>query len=85
MNVEIFNYTAEFTLVCYTDGLTDTVNDQDESVSIEALKDIILKNDKAKPDFLNQALLYYAEEFKGENPFPDDIALLTLKVSDLGF
>ncbi|MBI2723005.1 MAG: SpoIIE family protein phosphatase [Bacteroidetes bacterium] len=85
MEVEIFNYTAEFTIVCYTDGLTDTVNDHDESLSVQSIENIISKNIKAKPDFINQALLYYAEEFKAENPFPDDIALLTLKVNDLGF
>jgi phosphoserine phosphatase RsbU/P len=83
--VEIFNYTSEFSLVCYTDGLTDTVNETGESVSVEDLQDIISKNIKAKPDFINKALIYYAEEFKGENDFPDDIALLTLKVNDLGF
>jgi sigma-B regulation protein RsbU (phosphoserine phosphatase) len=85
MNVEIFNYTAEFTFVCYTDGLTDTVNDAGESISVQALETIISNNNKAKPDFINQAILYYADEFKGEQPFPDDIALLTLKVNDLGF
>lgn len=85
INVETFNYTSEFTLVCYTDGLTDTSNAEDDSVSIEALKEIIAKNNKSGPEFLNEALLYFAEEFKGENEFPDDIALLTLKVSDLNF
>ena len=38
-----------------------------------------------QPEFINEALLYYAEEFKGENEFPDDIALLTLKIKDLIF
>ncbi|PBQ34096.1 hypothetical protein CNR22_20710 [Sphingobacteriaceae bacterium] len=85
INVETFNYTSEFTLVCYTDGLTDTSNMEDDSVSVEALKEIIAKNNKSGPEFLNEALLYFAEEFKGENEFPDDIALLTLKVSDLNF
>jgi phosphoserine phosphatase RsbU/P len=85
MGVEIFNYTSEFTLVCYTDGLTDTTNSHDESISVESLQNIIVNNSKAKPDFINQALLFYAEEFKGENAFPDDIALLTIKVNDLGF
>ncbi|MGZ3899942.1 MAG: GAF domain-containing SpoIIE family protein phosphatase, partial [Bacteroidia bacterium] len=55
MSVEIFNYTSEFTLVCYTDGLTDTINSHDESLSVENLETIILNNNKAKPDFLNQA------------------------------
>ena len=85
MNVEIFNYTSEFTLMCYTDGLTDTVNEENEAVSIETLQQIILKNNKSKPDFINKAILFYAEEFKNGLSFPDDIALLTLKVNDLGF
>jgi sigma-B regulation protein RsbU (phosphoserine phosphatase) len=85
ISVDTFNYTSEFTLVCYTDGLTDTANEQNESVSVDSLKEIIARNNKSKPEFLNEALLYYAEEFKGEIEFPDDIALLTLKVSDLNF
>ncbi|MBL7933995.1 MAG: PP2C family protein-serine/threonine phosphatase [Bacteroidia bacterium] len=85
IQVENFNYTSEFTLMCYTDGLTDTSNSEEESLSVDALKDIIAKNNNSKPEFLNDALLYYAEEFKGENEFPDDIAILTVKVSDLNF
>jgi phosphoserine phosphatase RsbU/P len=85
MNVEIFNYTSEFTLMCYTDGLTDTENEAGESLSIEDIQNILSKNIKSKPDLINKAILFFAEEFKGSNEFPDDIALLTLKISDLGF
>lgn len=85
INVETFNYTSEFTLLCYTDGLTDTINTEDETISVEAVKDLIEKNNKATPEFINKSILFFAEEFKGENEFPDDIALLTLKVSDLHF
>ncbi|MDI1353875.1 MAG: PP2C family protein-serine/threonine phosphatase [bacterium] len=83
--VETFNYTSEFTLVCYTDGLTDTANNLNESISVESLQEIIAKNPHSSPEFLNETLLFYAEEFKGDNDFPDDIALLTLRVSDLNF
>lgn len=85
INVETFNYTSEFTLLCYTDGLTDTINTENETISIDSVKDLIEKNNKTTPEFLNKSILFYAEEFKGENEFPDDIALLTLKVSDLHF
>lgn len=85
IEVATFDYTSEFTLVCYTDGLTDTANITDDSVSIEALQEIIEKNSKSGPEFLNRALLFYAEEFKGDVDFPDDIALLTIKVNDLNF
>lgn len=82
---EVLNYTSEFTLLCYTDGLTDTYNAHNDTVTPEALKEIMQKNNASRPEFLNKAILFYAEEFKGENDFPDDIALLTLKVRDLGF
>jgi sigma-B regulation protein RsbU (phosphoserine phosphatase) len=85
VSVEIFNYSSEFALVCYTDGLTDTVNSAGESISVQEIQEIIRRNGKARPDFINQAIIYFAEEFKGENDFPDDIALLTVKVNDLGF
>jgi sigma-B regulation protein RsbU (phosphoserine phosphatase) len=85
INVEIFNYTSEFTLLCYTDGLTDTINSEKETISVESIEDLIRKNNKSTPDFLNKTILFYAEEFKGDIEFPDDIALLTLKVSDLNF
>jgi sigma-B regulation protein RsbU (phosphoserine phosphatase) len=85
VNVEIFNYTSEFTLLCYTDGLTDTFDNNGTTIPIEKIKEMLANNSKSTPDFINNALLFYAEDFKAENDFPDDIALLTLKVSDLGF
>jgi sigma-B regulation protein RsbU (phosphoserine phosphatase) len=85
IQVETFNYTSEFTLVCYTDGLTDTANSTDDNLSIEALKEIVVKNYRFKPEYINDAILAFATEFKGDNEFPDDIALLSLKVSDLNF
>ncbi len=85
IEVGSFNYTSEFMVMCYTDGLTDTYNFQNDSLSVEALEEIIEKNHQSAPEFVNKAILFYAEEFKGENEFPDDIALLTVKVSDLNF
>ena len=85
IQVETFNYTSEFLLVCYTDGLTDTANAKNDNLTTDHLKEIISRNPTANPEFLNETILFYAEEFKGDNAFPDDIALLTLKVADLNF
>ena len=41
-----FDYTSEFTVVCYTDGLTDTYNFQNETLSTEALQEIMMKKDR---------------------------------------
>jgi len=85
INVEIFNYTSEFTLLCYTDGLTDTLNSENDTLSIKILEELISENNQLNPEDINTNILTFAEKFKGENEFPDDIALLTLKVSDLNF
>lgn len=85
IEVDTFDYASEFTLVCYTDGLTDTYNSANENVSVSDLMEIIKNSDRAKPELLNEDIIQYALDFKGENEFPDDIALLSLTVSDLTF
>lgn len=85
VRTETFHYTSEFTLVCYTDGLTDTSNELNDSLSVDSLKDIVVSKNDSTPSEINNSIISFAEEFKGMNEFPDDIALLTLKVSDLHF
>jgi len=85
IEVENFEYSSNFSLVCYTDGLTDTSDQNDNNVNVSDLKNIILENASKSPEEINTALFNYAENFKGDVDFPDDIALLTLKVSDLIF
>jgi sigma-B regulation protein RsbU (phosphoserine phosphatase) len=79
IDVEIMNMNEPYTLFCYTDGLTDTINSSGENISEEAVVDILKKNKSSEPKFINDAVMYYAEEFKAENQFVDDIALLTIK------
>ncbi len=66
-------------LFAYTDGLTDTVNSNDENISVDELKNILVNNKNSNCEFINKAMMYYLEEFKGEMPFVDDIAMLTCK------
>lgn len=66
-------------LFAYTDGLTDILNSNDENVSVDELINILVNNKKASCDMINKAMMYYADEFKGEMPFVDDIALMTCK------
>lgn len=79
IEVEILDMSNGYTLFCYTDGLTDTVNNANEYLTEESVISLIDKNINADPTFINDAIMYYAEEFKGENQFVDDIALLTIK------
>lgn len=66
-------------LFAYTDGLTDIMNDTEDNVSVPDIENIITKNKLASCSMINKAVMYYAEEFKGEMPFVDDIALMTCK------
>jgi len=85
VEVDIFNYAMDITLFCYTDGLTDTVNTEGQNLSILQIEDIIKMNTLKKPTEINEAVMQLANEFRGEMEFTDDIALLTLKVTDLIF
>jgi phosphoserine phosphatase RsbU/P len=82
IEVETFDYNSEFTLLCYTDGLTDIANDSGELLSVEHMKEIMHSHKDLDPEALNELVLTYAQEFKGETDFPDDIALLSIKVVD---
>lgn len=79
IDVEIMDLNRPYTLFCYTDGLTDTVNSVGEFLSEETVVDIIRKNINSEPEFINDTIMYYADEFKGENLYVDDIALMTIK------
>ncbi len=81
----IFNYASDLTLFCYTDGLTDAINSLDESLTIEDIKACIVAHNSDSPEHINDAILKLAFDHKGELDFTDDIALLTLKVTDLIF
>jgi phosphoserine phosphatase RsbU/P len=79
VEVAILDIVSEFVLFAYTDGLTDTMNSAGEYLSEDTIKDLITKNYNAEPDFINASILHFAEEYKGETQFTDDIALLTIK------
>lgn len=66
-------------LFAYTDGLTDTVNNEEHTITIDDIITTISKNKLSNCEFINKSMLYYIEEFKGEMPFVDDIAMLTCK------
>jgi sigma-B regulation protein RsbU (phosphoserine phosphatase) len=70
---------AQSILFAYTDGLTDTTNSHDDTLTLDDLTAILTNNKLSNCEFINKAVLYYLEEFKGEMPFVDDIALLTCK------
>ncbi len=85
IEVDIIDYASDFILFCYTDGLTDAINAEKENVSINDITNCILTHKNNSPLEINDAIITIANEHRGDREFTDDIALLTLKVTDLIF
>lgn len=69
----------EFLLFAYTDGLTETFNDQDESFMLDRLLKII-EDPVQNLSVLHQNILEAINDFKGNTPFHDDITMLSCRI-----
>jgi len=69
-------------IVCYTDGLTDVVNEKHQVFPLEELIAYIKSNYQHNVDELNRELIDRIMQFKGdEGDISDDITVLSLKFS----
>ena len=71
---------TEFTLLAYTDGLTETANEQDVEFGSEALLEYFTKNHNKSLRTIHQDIIVQLVGFKGTNGYRDDITLLTCRV-----
>jgi len=73
----------DFLLFCYTDGLTETINEKDQEFGIEALMDYFSKPDVRMRNLktIHQDLIVALDSFKGRNSYHDDITMLSCRVS----
>lgn len=69
------------TLFAFTDGVTETTNALKEEYGEEQLQDILLKYKKENPEVLHKKVMQSLDKFRGEEPYADDITLLTCKVN----
>ena len=70
----------EFVLFCYTDGLTETVNEEGQEFGLQNLKDYFEKNHYKDLKTIHQDILISLDGFKGRNGYRDDITILTCRV-----
>lgn len=70
----------EFTLFCYTDGLTETVNERGAEFGQQALIDYFEKNNTKDIRMIHQDIIVALDGFKGKNGYRDDITILTCRV-----
>tara|TARA_B100000768_G_scaffold181971_1_gene207856 strand:+ start:4928 stop:6154 length:1227 start_codon:yes stop_codon:yes gene_type:complete len=66
-------------LICFTDGLVETENDQMQEFGVERVIGILEKNPIADSEQINSRLITAVNNHRGEMPFMDDTAILTLR------
>lgn len=72
---------SDFLLFSFTDGITETFNDQQEPFGNERLENLIDNTIYSNLSSLHQALLHELDAFKGQGGYDDDITLLSCKVN----
>ncbi|MBC8173047.1 MAG: SpoIIE family protein phosphatase, partial [Chitinophagales bacterium] len=68
------------TIICYTDGLTDLVNENEQVFSLPSLVEFSQKNYTEDVQQINRKLLKEIVQFKAGRGFVDDITVLTVKI-----
>lgn len=69
-------------LVCYTDGLVEIENENNEAYSLERFSDVIKRNwNLNKVSMINEEIYNDVDQHRGKNDFMDDTALLAIRFS----
>ncbi len=68
------------TILSFTDGLADLRNEKEEYFEDERIEKFVKENHTLDVDMFNEKLLEEIDTFKGEEAYPDDIAIITCKV-----
>ncbi len=72
--------TDEAIIFSYTDGLTEVRNSEGDEFGEDSLIPFLVENSHLDAKALNTKLLKHVEAFRGREPWPDDITVLTCKV-----
>jgi sigma-B regulation protein RsbU (phosphoserine phosphatase) len=66
-------------VVCYTDGLVETENNLEDEFGMERLEKVILENFGENVSTLNRNIVADVNEYRGDMPFTDDLAILSCR------
>ena len=66
-----------FTLLCYTDGLTESMNLNEEEYGPERLLEAFRVNKSKRTSELNTGILTEVDVFRQNVPYRDDVTLLS--------
>lgn len=67
-------------IVCYTDGLTEIEDEAENEFGLERLSEHLKQSNLLNMSELNTSIIEKVSAFKGERPFVDDLAILSLQL-----
>ena len=72
----------DFLLFCFTDGLTETVNEAEEEFGSDRLMEYFQIEETYTKDLkdIHQDIIVALDNFKGRNSYHDDITILSCRV-----
>jgi sigma-B regulation protein RsbU (phosphoserine phosphatase) len=76
------NHIDSFFLFCFTDGFTETVNEQGDEFGSEQLAAFIEAHKQLDQQELHKELIKVLYQYKGKNEYIDDITLLSCGVKN---
>ncbi len=71
------------TLVLYTDGVTEAMNEEGEEYGMDRLCEVLVSGSSLQAEDISAAIFESIREFAGEAPQSDDITCLTLHRSEV--
>jgi len=71
-----------FSLFLYTDGVTETDNEQDEEYGSDRVEEFLRKNNDKDLKIIHKELLDELDKFKGKRPYRDDITFLSCRLEE---
>lgn len=77
---EIVDIEPNTVIVCYTDGIVEIENEKGEQFEIERLIDVVASNFDAKMKTMTKIIFNSLDEFKENNDYLDDTAILSLRI-----
>ena len=76
------NNLDDFLLYCYTDGVTETFDDNHSEFGLDNLIKLISENHHDDLDAINEKLVNSLNTFRGTVPHNDDITILSCRVKN---
>lgn len=66
--------------MCYTDGMVEVENEENIRFQSERLAKAMEENSYLNMKAMNKALFETIDKYKGSKPYPDDTAVLSLRI-----